>query len=77
MELKPVLNNPFKDGRASDANGETVNASLDACRYHALLGLIQASGSAGGHDYYGNHRHSQRKYPIKKLSLQATRKASC
>ena len=45
------MNYPFKGGRAVDASEKIFGASLDACWYHALLGLIQASGLAGGYDY--------------------------
>ena len=44
------MNYPFKGGRAVDASEKIFGASLDACWYHALLGLIQASGLAGGYD---------------------------
>ena len=35
---------------ASDARDGFFSASLEACRYDALLGLPQAPGFAGGHD---------------------------
>ena len=50
-KLSWCINNPFKGGRAVDASEKIFSASLDACRYYALLGLIQASGLAGGYDY--------------------------
>ena len=42
----------FTGGSASDVIDRYFSASLDACRYHALPGLSQAAGLAGGYDFW-------------------------